>query len=71
MDVKRSGTGKRQDEQISHVFKIVLVGDSGVGKTNLLSRFVKNEFNLESRATIGVEFASKTLTTETGEEIKA
>ena len=71
MDVKRSGAGKRQDEQISHVFKIVLVGDSGVGKTNLLSRFVKNEFNLESRATIGVEFASKTLTTETGEEIKA
>ena len=43
------------------VFKIVLVGDSGVGKTNLLTRFSKNEFNLESRATIGVEFATKTI----------
>ena len=53
------------------MFKIVLVGDSGVGKTNLLSRFTKNEFNLESRATIGVEFAAKTLTADNGEVIKA
>lgn len=49
----------------------MLVGDSGVGKTNLLSRFCKNEFNLESRATIGVEFATRTITTESGEVIKA
>ncbi|GAA56733.1 Ras-related protein Rab-11A [Clonorchis sinensis] len=43
---------------------VVLVGDSGVGKSNLLSRFVKNEFNLDSRSTIGVEFASKTVKCE-------
>lgn len=36
--------------------------DSGVGKTNLLSRFEKNEFTHESKATIGVEFATKTVT---------
>ena len=53
------------------LFKIVLVGDSGVGKTNLLTRFSKNEFNLESRATIGVEFATKTIVTENGHKIKA
>ena len=53
------------------MFKIVLVGDSGVGKTNLLTRFSKNEFNLESRATIGVEFATRTITTESGDVIKA
>jgi len=46
------------------LFKIVLVGDSGVGKTNLLTRFSKNEFSLESKTTIGVEFATKTITTE-------
>jgi len=40
-------------------FKIVLIGDSGVGKSNLLSRFTRNEFNLETKATIGVEFAAK------------
>lgn len=27
-------------------FKIVLLGDSGVGKSNIISRFTKNEFNL-------------------------
>ena len=38
-----------------------LLGDSGVGKSNLLIRFTKNEFNLESKTTIGVEFATRTL----------
>jgi len=42
-----------------HLYKIVLIGDSGVGKSNLLSRFTINEFMLESKSTIGVEFANK------------
>jgi Ras-related protein Rab-11A len=42
-----------------YIFKIVLTGDSGVGKSNLLSRFTRNEFSLESRSTIGVEFSTK------------
>lgn len=40
---------------------VVLIGDSGVGKTNLLSRFTRNEFNLESKSTIGVEFATRSI----------
>ncbi|RYE57371.1 MAG: GTP-binding protein [Sphingobacteriales bacterium] len=40
---------------------VVLIGDSGVGKSNLLSRFTRNEFNLESKSTIGVEFATKSI----------
>jgi GTP-binding protein EngB required for normal cell division len=40
---------------------VVLIGDSGVGKSNLLSRFTRNEFNLESKSTIGVEFATRTI----------
>lgn len=39
----------------------MLLGDSGVGKSNIISRFTKNEFNLESKTTIGVEFATKNL----------
>ena len=41
-----------------YIFKIVLTGDSGVGKSNLLSRFTRNEFSLESRSTPtdGVQF---------------
>lgn len=40
---------------------MVLIGDSGVGKSNLLSRFTRNEFNLESKSTIGVEFATRSI----------
>lgn len=40
---------------------MVLIGDSGVGKTNLLGRFTRNEFNLESKSTIGVEFATRSI----------
>lgn len=39
----------------------MLVGDSGVGKSNIISKFTKNEFNFESKTTIGVEFATKVL----------
>eukprot|EP00825_Cyclidium_porcatum_P043507 TRINITY_DN6185_c0_g1_i2.p1 TRINITY_DN6185_c0_g1~~TRINITY_DN6185_c0_g1_i2.p1 ORF type:complete len:269 (-),score=62.00 TRINITY_DN6185_c0_g1_i2:292-1098(-) len=60
----------KSDDDYDYLFKIVLIGDSGVGKTNLLSRFTKDEFNLESKPTIGVEFATKTLTVE-GQHIKA
>ncbi|KAM1742540.1 hypothetical protein ACFX12_012524 [Malus domestica] len=40
---------------------MVLIVDSGVGKSNLLSRFTRNEFSLEPKSTIGVEFATRSL----------
>ena len=52
------------------LLKIVLIGDSGVGKTNLLSRFARDQFNPDSKSTIGVEFATKTLEIE-GKTVKA
>ncbi|CAM8956973.1 unnamed protein product [Rhodiola kirilowii] len=61
---------RRPDEEYDYLFKIVLIGDSGVGKSNLLSRFTRNEFCLESKSTIGVEFATRTLQVE-GRTIKA
>jgi len=48
-------------DDYDYLFKIVLIGDSAVGKTNLLSRFVQNEFSLETKATLGVEFACKSV----------
>ncbi|EPZ34091.1 secretion-related small GTPase [Rozella allomycis CSF55] len=50
-----------KDDEYDFLFKVVLIGDSGVGKSNLLSRFTKNEFNLESKSTIGVEFATRSI----------
>lgn len=49
---------------------MVLIGDSGVGKSNLLMRFTRNEFNMESKSTIGVEFANRTIQID-GKTIKA
>eukprot|EP00768_Dysnectes_brevis_P005571 gnl/Dysnectes_brevis/407_a449_6584.p1 GENE.gnl/Dysnectes_brevis/407_a449_6584~~gnl/Dysnectes_brevis/407_a449_6584.p1 ORF type:complete len:213 (-),score=33.37 gnl/Dysnectes_brevis/407_a449_6584:164-802(-) len=41
------------------LFKIVLIGDSAVGKSNLLSRFTHDKFKIDSGTTIGVEFATR------------
>ncbi|KAL7582250.1 ras-related protein RABA4d [Lactuca sativa] len=53
-----------------YVFKVVLIGDSAVGKSQLLARFAKNEFNVDSKATIGVEFQTKSLLID-GKMVKA
>ncbi len=53
-----------RDDEYDYLFKIVLIGDSTVGKSNLLSRFTRNEFNLESKSTIGVEFATKSISVD-------
>ncbi|KAA8526256.1 hypothetical protein F0562_008541 [Nyssa sinensis] len=62
--------GYRAEDEYDYLFKLVLIGDSGVGKSNLLSRFTRNEFNLESKSTIGVEFATRSLNID-GKVIKA
>jgi Ras-related protein Rab-11A len=49
----------------NNAISVVLIGDSGVGKSNLLSRFTRNEFNLDSKSTIGVEFATRSIQVDT------
>ena len=58
------------DDNYEMMFKVVLVGDSFVGKTNIMSKYIKNEFHEDSKATVGVEFGSKQFTIE-GHLIKA
>ena len=41
--------------------KLVLIGDSGVGKTCIISRFTKNSFDVNPGSTIGASYASKTI----------
>ncbi|KAL3323377.1 hypothetical protein AABB24_037820 [Solanum stoloniferum] len=53
-----------------YLFKIVLIGDSAVGKSNLLARFARDEFYPNSKSTIGVEFQTQKLDIN-GKEVKA
>ena len=58
-----------EDDNYEMMFKVVLVGDSFVGKTNIMSKYLKNEFHEDSKATVGVEFGSRQFTIE-GHSIK-
>ena len=59
-----------EEDNYEMMFKVVLVGDASVGKTNLMSKYLKNEFKEDSKATVGVEFGAKQFTID-GHAIKA
>ena len=44
--------------QQDHLFKLIIIGDTGVGKSCLMKRVMDNEFKTEHQVTIGVEFGS-------------
>ena len=46
-------------EDFDLLFKVIIIGDSGVGKTNILSRYIRNYFSFDTRSTVGVEFGAK------------
>ena len=46
------------------IFKLILIGDAAVGKTNILSKYLRNEFDPNSKSTVGVEFGTKNVTLE-------
>ncbi|XP_072385427.1 ras-related protein Rab-38-like isoform X2 [Diabrotica undecimpunctata] len=43
------------------IFKIVIIGDYGVGKTSIIGRFTEGQFSTQYKITIGADFAVKTL----------
>jgi len=49
------------DDQILTTLKILIIGESGVGKSSLLLRFTDDRFDVEMAATIGVDFKVKQL----------
>lgn len=49
------------ERRYDYLFKLVIVGDSAVGKSNLLGSFCQEKFDAESKATIGVEFAAQSI----------
>ena len=72
-------TNTRHDEDYNFLFKsiypfyslVILVGDTGVGKTHLLSRYIKGSLPKNKFPTIGVEFATKPVPLKTGGTVKA
>ena len=52
---------EEEDSSYEIIFKTLLIGDANVGKSNLLLRYVKNEFVPDMKSTVGVEFGSKIL----------
>ncbi|XP_078512360.1 ras-related protein Rab-38 [Lissotriton helveticus] len=50
-----------QGHDKEHLYKILVIGDLGVGKTSIIKRYVHQNFSPHYRATIGVDFALKVL----------
>ncbi|XP_066911605.1 uncharacterized protein [Clytia hemisphaerica] len=49
------------DKDFDHLYKLVLVGDSGTGKTGLVSRFARDESNVNKQSTIGIDFKIRSI----------
>ena len=52
------------------IFKVCLVGESAVGKTSIINRFVKNEFILDEVPTLVASYTQKTIQLDNGKIIK-
>ena len=50
-----------EDDSYDLLYKIIIVGDTCVGKSNILSRYIKNVFREDSKSTVGVELGNKLL----------
>ena len=49
------------EQKHEHLFKILVIGELGAGKTSIIKRYVHQFFSTQYRATIGVDFALKVI----------
>jgi len=66
----KSGLDTEEEPVEEYVYKILVVGDLGCGKTSFIHRYVNHTFSNTYRATIGVDFALKTLRWDTKTSIR-
>ncbi len=53
----------------TYLFKLIIIGDTGVGKSCLLLQFIDKRFRQKHEVTIGVEFGARMIEIE-GKNIK-
>jgi Ras-related protein Rab-1A len=53
--------GRETTREYDYLFKLVIIGNSGVGKSSVLLRFSDDQFSESYLTTIGVDFKFKTL----------
>ncbi len=57
------------EEDYDHLIKVLMVGESGVGKTCIIKRFIMNKFSLTHLSTIAIDFKMKVVEVE-GQKLK-
>ena len=57
-----SDNSRNKPTNYQYIFKLILIGNSGVGKSCILQRYMKHTFEEQYKCTIGVDFLMKTVT---------
>ena len=56
-----SNKNKGKSSEYQYIFKLILIGNSGVGKSSIIQRYMKQTFEESYKCTIGVDFLMKSL----------
>uniref|UniRef100_A0A0K0FDU2 Ras-related protein Rab n=1 Tax=Strongyloides venezuelensis TaxID=75913 RepID=A0A0K0FDU2_STRVS len=65
-DDKNNGGVRSDKEAVQRLYKILIIGDPGTGKSSIIRQFVQNTYTQYYKATVGVDFATKILMYDDG-----